>query len=471
MALLSIKKDLRIKKIAIIFTLLCAQFFGIAYAAQHTIYIPFIRPNERIAEDLRYNYQIREARIALTDEIPNADIPNIPTQGATAYPQEPLRITRAGNGFSEVTLRVLGQDNDRNTATHSVTMIVRDRDLYVLGFINHTGLNGAARYFRLALPPPRQSGRATQHASFSYPLVPHIATAQVGNRVTDLNLSFDYPYIEAEAGATRYYSRVGQRRSRRGSNQDIRLREMRVSMSTLRRSVEALSEFTSQDVNSNIPLLSNSLLRILVTYFEGMRFHSVANSIDDAGIEDGQTWRVSQHDIDDSHALDTNNWASISEFGSQDSLGEERSFERTNSLRLLYGNGGGRTPERYVRSASDPNVSSEYPTWNSVVAVVLRNRWEQVRNVSHVASGQYLANCPQGGLTVARLSASLGALAIHRYSPNRPNRNRPRRDAVSVVGLDDTPETYACQGVVVPFGNTSIPIEKIGGVVTNLIFE
>lgn len=323
-----------------------------AGAVSHVVYLrhpnaqPVPAPNA--ADDHTYLREIESMRLALTDQAPDVAIPPIPRTRMPPYYPGSLRVTRRHGGLSLVTFVTLHDDN--RTSISTVDLVVRDSDLYVLGFIN--GRGARRTFFRMLEPSyPLQNRDVSTPSTLTWP------------RTTAVNLpfSYDYPDIERTAGIGRYQNNV------------------RLSMRTLRGAVAILSEYnrdhTDEDSYSEV---AGSLLRIVIAYFEGMRFHDIAQGIHDVGIDRGHSWYVNRR-----AALITNNWRTLTEFGSRTSL---ESSSSGSSGRDTPSDG---TPQRmelaisrnrpqgsniWVASSLE-SLDDRTPSWRSIVAVALVTQW------------------------------------------------------------------------------------------------
>ena len=310
-----------------------------AQAIQHTVYIPFIgeeySPTPNSPDDHTYLTEIRRLREVLTDTLPDPD------EGSTSG-GVPLRITRDNEEISRITLSSLRQDN--TNTLQSVTLLVRNSDLRVVGFINQATRHNT--FFRLA----EITSRDGAHQSTGSPTPTYIRSLVTwpGTRTIDLDLSSDYPEIERRARIGRYTS------------------NLRISTALLRRDIATLSEFSRINMNrEGMRDMAASLLRVLMAYFEALRFHSVAQGIHDSNIDDGGTWTMGQDE-----AILSENWSSISEFGSQSSFGSSNAgatFFQPAALSTLDGR---HTTSYLVSSISTGGILSRSTSWDEVVAVI-----------------------------------------------------------------------------------------------------
>ncbi|WP_245182956.1 ribosome-inactivating family protein [Haematospirillum jordaniae] len=186
-----------------------------------------------------------------------------------------------------------------------------------------------------------------------------------GTRTVDLPFSYDYPDIERVAGLSRY-----------GQNHDqydgLQPNSIRISMRTLRQSVVILSEYdgTPHDHEADAEI-AMSLLRIVVAYFEGMRFHDISNRIHEARLDEGYSWTV-----DYRAAVITNNWRSLTEFGSRTSLRSSDTDSDNISQRMELR--GRRRPSQEPRiwvTSSLQDINNHLQSWGAILAVALTPRW------------------------------------------------------------------------------------------------
>lgn len=323
----------------------------------HTIYVAHPNANSQPEagsdNDHSYLQEILRLRESLTEiaPIPAPPQETLPSpmeqDGATANAgEEPLRVTRRGRDYSIVRMAALNEDN--SSSLQYVDLVVRNNDLYVLGFIN--GREGHRIFHRMHEPIPYQR---SSDATMAIPLNLEIP----GTRAVDLELAYDYPCLERKANMRRY-----------GGN-------FRSSMRTVRAAISSLAEHNpANDDEDSVSEVARSLLRVIVTYFEGMRFHSLAQGIHDAGFDNGRTWTMTQED-----ALITNNWRSLTEFGSQMSL-DRTSRSSSSSPRFeLPRSGGSPYGSRYFVTSS---MSDDATNWRNILAVALVSQWGLTRRGS-----------------------------------------------------------------------------------------
>lgn len=330
-----------------------------AQATHHTTYIPFIgeeyNPTPGTPEDHRYLTEIERLREALTNTLP------VPDEGGAAGGM-PLHITRNDEEISRVTLSSLRQNNA--DTLQSVTLLVRNHDLRVIGFINQA--TGRDTFFRLAEATIRSSVREPD----SPPSAGYIRSSVTwpGTRTADLDLSSDYPEIERRARIGRYTS------------------DLRVSTGLLRRDVATLSEFSHTNMNrEGMRDMAASLLRILMAYFEGMRFHDIAQSIHGAGIDSGGTWTMGRDD-----AVLSENWSSISEFGSLSSFGDTDAGDLFFQPVALNTVSAPHATSYLLSSHNAGRILSRSTSWDSVMAVVDGARyWMAHQGLQALAPMQY----------------------------------------------------------------------------------
>ncbi|NKD77326.1 hypothetical protein HEQ60_06075 [Haematospirillum sp. H1815] len=266
-------------------------------------------------------------------------LPHALARIAQAIPMS-LRITRTTRNHSAITLINLSEDN--RSTQQSVDLIVRDRDLYVMGFIN--GPSTQRTFYRLRTPPERREPHV--------PVLPSILGTPsdirwTTHRTIDLNLNYDYPNLEYTAGIGRYMG-----------NLDI-------SLEALRAAVMTLSEYSGSTAERAQKRLAGAILRIIVAYFEGARFRSISQAIEQAGFDNGQEWVVTPRE-----ARITNAWRELTQFGSLNALND------TNTQTLALRAQGG----MYRFSASLNNLQHE--SWYRTTAVVLATQWHLARHNS-----------------------------------------------------------------------------------------
>ena len=105
-----------------------------AIAAHHVLDIPLEMSARTSTANYAYRGQIHALRRALTVPLLDPRIARLPSRSIRQALQQ-LRMTRPGHGISRVTLR--GVDaNGRPSAHLPVDLLIRDHDLYVIGFIN-----------------------------------------------------------------------------------------------------------------------------------------------------------------------------------------------------------------------------------------------------------------------------------------------------------------------------------------------
>ncbi|NKD45662.1 hypothetical protein HEQ62_08065 [Haematospirillum jordaniae] len=315
----------------------------------HTTYVA--HPNaEAQAEagsvhDHSYLQEVHHLRDRLTEiapvpEEPQETIPSPLAQEAmnqSSAGEEALRITRRDRGYSIVTMAALNEDN--RSVLQQVDLVVRNNDLYVLGFIN--GRPGHRVFHRMYEPPPYRYATADTSA---IPLDLTIPDTIARN----LNMSYDYPNLEQKANMRRY-----------GGN-------FRSSIRTVRSAIATLAEHNAaNDDEDSTSDVARALLRIIVTYFEGMRFHNLSQSIHDAGFDSGRTWTMTQDE-----ALITNSWRPLSDFGSQMSL-DSSSRESSPRLELSHSRNSPYGSRLYIASS----MSDHGMDWRAVLAVALSSRW------------------------------------------------------------------------------------------------
>ncbi|AMW35803.1 hypothetical protein AY555_10525 (plasmid) [Haematospirillum jordaniae] len=336
-------------------SLSCLILCNSAGAVSHNVYL--VHPNA-ISNPGEHTYanEIERLREALTDTLPVHEYvvqasPTVATSTTNNHIShalerivhtvpESLRITRANRNHSVITLMNLSNDN--RSAQQSVDLIVRDRDLYVMGFIN--GPSTQRTFYRLRTPPGRRE-----------PHVPALPST-LGNpsdirwathRTTDLDLNYDYPNLEYTAGIGRY-----------SGNLDI-------SLQSLRAAVMTLADYSGSTAERAQKRLAGAILRIIVAYFEGARFRSISQAIEQAGFDNGQEWIVTPRE-----ARITNAWRELTEFGSINALND------TNTQTLALRAQGG----MYRFSASLNNLQHE--SWYRTTAVVLATQWYRARHNS-----------------------------------------------------------------------------------------
>lgn len=336
-------------------SLSCLILCNSAGAVSHNVYLA--HPNA-ISNPGEHTYarEIERLREALTDTLPVHEyvVQASPTAATSTTDNhisraleriahvmpESLRITRATRNHSVITLMNLSDDN--RSAQQSIDLIVRDRDLYVMGFIN--GPSTQRTFYRLRTPPERREPHV--------PVLPSIlGTASdirwTTHRTTDLDLNYDYPNLEYIAGIGRYTG-----------NLDI-------SLEALRAAVMTLAEYSGSTTGRAQKRLAGAILRIIVAYFEGARFRSISQAIEQAGFDHGQEWIVTPRE-----ARITNAWRELTQFGSLNALND------TNTQTLaLRGQGG-----MYRFSASLNNLQHE--SWHRTTAVVLATQWHLARHNS-----------------------------------------------------------------------------------------
>lgn len=321
-----------------------------AFAVSHTVYLA--HPNALpAARDHSYAQEIERLRHALTDAVPAHEYvaratpamvdPSPSTQSrATQIVPTPLRITRATRTHSVITIANLAGDNQQPQQT--IDLIVRDRDLYVMGFVN--GPEAQRTFYRLRTPPERQ------HAHIPVPpsmLGTPSTLLWATHRTTDLQFSYDYPSMEYTASIGRYLGNVD------------------ISLESLRGAVAILSEYTGSTTERAEKKLAAALIRIIVAYFEGARFRSISQAITDAGFDNGQEWIVTPRE-----ARITNAWRELTTFGSLNALNDTN----TQTLSLRGQNG----VYRFSASLNDLTHAS----WYRTTAIVLVTQWHLTRQNS-----------------------------------------------------------------------------------------
>lgn len=326
-------------------------FLSLPAAAEVKPHVIYLRHASSSTDRHTYLDEINGLRSALTGETAEGAASSY-LAGSRIPPYSPgsLRFTRISNGRSLVDFINLDRDN-RTPIGNSVSLVVRDRDLYVLGFIN--GPPGRRVFFRMRelRPGSRESAPSTQ----TWP----------STRTVDLPFSYDYPDIERVAGLSRY-----------GQGHDeydgLQPNSIRISMRTLRRSVVILSEYyeTPHDQEADAEV-AMSLLRIIIAYFEGMRFHDISNRIHAARLDEGHSWTV-----DYRAAVITNNWRSLTEFGSRTSLHSSDTDSDSISQRMeLRGRRRPSDEPRIWVTSSLQDISNHLQSWGSILAVALTPRW------------------------------------------------------------------------------------------------
>lgn len=322
----------------------------------HTTYVAHpnaeAQPEAGSAQDHSYLQEVQRLRDSLTEIAPVPEGPQetIPSPLAQeemdqeSTGEEAVRITRRDRGYSIVSMAALNEDN--SSVLQQVDLVVRNNDLYVLGFIN--GRPGHRVFHRMYEPPPYRYASADTSA---VPLDLTIPDTIARN----LNMSYDYPSLEHKANMQRY----------RGN--------FRSSMRTVRSAIATLAEHNAANNDEDSTAdVARALLRIIVTYFEGMRFHNLAQSIHDAGFDSGRTWTMTQEE-----ALITNSWRTLSDFGSQMSL-DSSSREGSPRLELSHSRNSPYGSRLYIASSMSDNAID----WRSVLAVALSSRWALSRRGS-----------------------------------------------------------------------------------------
>ncbi|NKD88788.1 hypothetical protein HEQ72_10795 [Haematospirillum sp. 15-248] len=333
---------------------------GFTHAAHaiihHTTYVAHpnaeAQPEAGSDQDHSYLQEIQRLRDSLTEVAPVPIEPQETIPSPLAQEEmdqenngeEAVRITRRGRGYSIVSMAALNEDN--RSVLQQVDLVVRNNDLYVLGFIN--GRLGHRVFHRMYEPAPYH------HASADTAAVPLDLTIP-GTTARNLNMSYDYPSLEHKANMRRY-----------GGN-------FRSSMRTVRSAIATLAEHNAaNDDEDSTADVARSLLRIIVTYFEGMRFRNLAESIHDAGFDNGRTWTMTQDE-----ALITNSWRTLSDFGSQMSL-DSSSREGSPRLELSHSRNSPYGSRLYIASSLSDNAIN----WRAVLAVALSSRWALSRRGS-----------------------------------------------------------------------------------------
>lgn len=410
-----------------------------AQAIQHTVYIPFIgeeySPTPNSPDDHTYLTEIRRLREVLTDALPNPDESG--TSGGV-----PLRITQDNEEISRITLSSLRQDN--TNTLQSVTLLVRNSDLRVVGFINQATRHNT--FFRLA----EITSRDGAHQSTGSPSPTYIRSLVTwpGARTVDLDLSSDYPEIERRAHIGRYTS------------------NLRISTALLRRDVATLSEFSRINMNrEGMRDMAASLLRVLMAYFEALRFHSVAQGIHDSNIDDGGTWTMGQDE-----AILSENWSSISEFGSQNSFGSSNA-EATFFQPITQNASGPHTTSYLLSSISTGGILSRSTSWDEVVAVIdgVRYRAETQGQQPHTLLRHHSDEYVDGHHDIRRRSCPPG----HTERKNSREEAREKRYITATTYAPYDKDTNMCSEftpLLGRAGNTYFMRHTADGVVTTILY-
>jgi|SRR5579883_883386 len=334
-----------------------------AKSLEHTIYIE--HPTVKNDGDQGHSYarELEGLRNALT--IPVEGDPN-------------LRVTRDTPNSDLSVIHVIRLDENGNEQS-PIDLVVRTRDLYVLGFIN--GARNNRILYRFREPQPHHYASQTTASA-----TPQWTVSNIHQESRNLDFSYDYPSIEGIAGQSRYHNNI------------------RISRTVLYDDFNQLSLYSNNSENAQ--RIARAVLRIIIGYFESIRFNSILSSVNDAFVL-GRTWAV-----DGDSAVLTNSWMSLTEFGSRSSLG-------SSSSSFIMPRPGGS-----IRSLS-------YSITNALTAV---NNAVPLRNVLAVALGSTWrrSSCPNLGRH--RRDASDTQIQIHPVSSSLKSNMRCKDDTLVKLG-------------------------------------
>ena len=186
-----------------------------------------------------------------------------------------LPITRDDPIHSIITFANL---DENGTTANSIDLVVRNSDLYVLGFIRGSQNNRTLYRF---------NDFDEQELNDNLPS----SVRQTIRNTRSLGFNSSYPSIENVAGIGRYHN------------------NLIISLGGLRSAVWRLSDFSGTPTASTRPALAQDLLQLLIAYFEGARFEEIATNI-----STGLNSSVGEAHITQSDAVLTNSWAHLSGF-------------------------------------------------------------------------------------------------------------------------------------------------------------
>jgi hypothetical protein len=281
------------------------------------------------AQGYAYADQIRLLRNALTVSMPVGYVP---------------RITNNVEREDVSLVRVMRLDVNNNLLP-PIDLVVRTQDLYVIGFIN--GPTQRRVVHRFDEPQPH-IGASASTASQSPDWTLEGLNDTWHHAVRNLDLSYDYPVLESFAHQSRY-----------GDN-------IRISHGSLYAAFGYLDQLDQLDIASRQEF-SRHMLRVLIGYFEAVRFQSISERLEQA-FSQRQTWIV-----DRNSAILTNNWAHLSRFSSETSLNndQQRTFMPSSGFSSLS----------YPLINAWASVNNAIPLRN-VLAVTLGSQWRAFRRAS-----------------------------------------------------------------------------------------